>query len=134
MGPSQDRRVSFHLLTILTGQSHISKVVVLSQVSKAQLCHSYWPNISSEKYDEPLNNTTFHFKGVQKSGSPGVRDFGSPGVRESGSPGVRESGSPGLWEPRSPGVRESGSPGVRESRTLGAPESGSPGVRESGSP
>ena len=31
--PSKDHLVSFHQLTILTGQSHISKVVVLSQVS-----------------------------------------------------------------------------------------------------
>ena len=33
-GSSQDHLVGFHLLTILTGQSHISKVIVLSQVSK----------------------------------------------------------------------------------------------------
>ena len=31
--PSKDHLVSFRQLTILTGQSHISKVVVLSQVS-----------------------------------------------------------------------------------------------------
>ena len=33
-GRCQDHPVRFHLLTILTGQSHISKVIVLSQVSK----------------------------------------------------------------------------------------------------
>ena len=33
--PSQDHLVSFHLLTILTGQGHISKVVVISQISKS---------------------------------------------------------------------------------------------------
>ena len=33
-GGSQDHLVCFHLLTILTGQGHISKVIVLSQVSK----------------------------------------------------------------------------------------------------
>lgn len=33
--PSQDHLVSFPMLTILTGQGHISKVVVLSQVSKS---------------------------------------------------------------------------------------------------
>ena len=33
--PSQDHLVSFHLLTILTGQGHISKVVVLFQISKS---------------------------------------------------------------------------------------------------
>ena len=32
---SQDHLVSFHLLTILTGQGHISKVVVLFQISKS---------------------------------------------------------------------------------------------------
>ena len=34
-GCSQDHLVGFHLLTILTGKSHISKVIVLSQVSKS---------------------------------------------------------------------------------------------------
>ena len=34
-GSSQDHLVGFHLMTILTGQSHISKVVVLSQVSES---------------------------------------------------------------------------------------------------
>ena len=33
--PSQDHLVSFHLLTILTRQGHISKVVVLFQISKS---------------------------------------------------------------------------------------------------
>ena len=33
-GSSQDHLVCFHLLTILTGQSHISEVIVLSQASK----------------------------------------------------------------------------------------------------
>ena len=33
-GSSQDHLVCFHLLTILTSQSHISKVIVFSQVSK----------------------------------------------------------------------------------------------------
>ena len=32
-GASQDHLVSLRLLTILTGQGHISKVIVLSQVS-----------------------------------------------------------------------------------------------------
>ena len=32
---SQDHLVCFHLLTILTGQSNISEVIVLSQVSKS---------------------------------------------------------------------------------------------------
>ena len=130
--PSQDHLVSFHLLTILTGQGHISKVVVLFQISKsstlslilpkyliwkiwgappkrnlwlwnhsskwicpakitlwastswpssqarvtsekllssfkflkAQLCPSYCPNILSEKYEEPLQNTTYHYEGA----------------------------------------------------------------------
>ena len=48
----KDDLVNFHLLTILRGQGHISKVIVLKFL-KAQLCHSYWPNISSEKYEEP---------------------------------------------------------------------------------
>ena len=34
-GSSQDHLVCFHLLTTLTGQSHISEVIVLSQVSKS---------------------------------------------------------------------------------------------------
>ena len=34
-GSSQDHLVCFHLLTILTGQSHISEVIVLSQVPKS---------------------------------------------------------------------------------------------------
>ena len=34
-GSSQDHFVCFHLLTMLTGQSHISKVIVLCQVSKS---------------------------------------------------------------------------------------------------
>ena len=34
-GGCQDHLVSFHLLTILTCQSHISKVIVFSQVSKS---------------------------------------------------------------------------------------------------
>ena len=34
-GSSQDHLVCFHLLTILAGQSHISKVIVISQVSKS---------------------------------------------------------------------------------------------------
>ena len=34
-GSCQDHLMCFHLLTILTGQSHISKVIVLSQVSKS---------------------------------------------------------------------------------------------------
>ena len=33
-GSSQDHLVCLHLLTILTGKGHISKVIVLSQVSK----------------------------------------------------------------------------------------------------
>ena len=33
--PNQDKLMSFHLLTILTGQDHISKVVVFCQVSKS---------------------------------------------------------------------------------------------------
>ena len=33
-GATQDHFVGFHLMNILTGQSHISKVIVLSQVSK----------------------------------------------------------------------------------------------------
>ena len=33
--PNQDKLMSFHLLTILTGQDHISKVFVLCQVSKS---------------------------------------------------------------------------------------------------
>ena len=32
---SQDHLVSFHLLIILIGQGHISKVVVISQISKS---------------------------------------------------------------------------------------------------
>ena len=38
---SQDHLVCFHLLTILTGQSHISKVVVLSKDSNALLMFSW---------------------------------------------------------------------------------------------
>ena len=34
-GSSQDHFVCLHLLTILTGKGHISKVIVLSQVSKS---------------------------------------------------------------------------------------------------
>ena len=37
-GAIQDHLVGFQLMTILTGQSHISKVFVLSQVSK---CNFY---------------------------------------------------------------------------------------------
>ena len=33
--PNQDKLMSFHLLTILTGQDHISKDFVLCQVSKS---------------------------------------------------------------------------------------------------
>ena len=33
--PNQDKLMSYHLLTILTGQDHISKVVVLCQISKS---------------------------------------------------------------------------------------------------
>ena len=40
-GSSQDHLVCFHLLTILTGQSHISKVVVLSKASNALLMFSW---------------------------------------------------------------------------------------------
>ena len=36
-GSSQDHLVCFHLLTILTGQSHIREVIVISQVSKSNL-------------------------------------------------------------------------------------------------
>ena len=32
-GTSQDQLVCFHLLTILTGQSHITEVIALSQAS-----------------------------------------------------------------------------------------------------
>ena len=39
---SQDHLVSFTLLTILIGQGHISKVVVVAQIFKAHPCHSYW--------------------------------------------------------------------------------------------
>ena len=46
----KDDLVNFHLLTILRGQGHISKVIVLKFL-KAQLCHSYWPNIVSEKWE-----------------------------------------------------------------------------------
>ena len=40
-GSSQDHLVCFHLLTILTGQSHIIKVVVLSKASNAILMFSW---------------------------------------------------------------------------------------------
>ena len=33
--PNQDKLMSFHLLTILTGQDHISKVVIFCQLSKS---------------------------------------------------------------------------------------------------
>ena len=67
-----------------------------------QLCHSYWPNVSSEKYEELHKDTTIHFTGIQgvlrvwKSRNLGVQDSGSPGVSESGSLGVWESGSLGV--------------------------------------
>ena len=34
---------------------------------KAQLCHSYWPTFSSEKYEKPLHNTTFHKEGAERT-------------------------------------------------------------------
>ena len=51
-GSSQDHLVCFHLLTILTGQSHISKVVVFSIASNALLMFSWklfhWRHSSSD--------------------------------------------------------------------------------------
>ena len=40
--PARDHLVSFPLMTILVGQGHISKVVVVAQIFKAQPCHSCW--------------------------------------------------------------------------------------------
>ena len=37
------------------------KMLSYTKFPKVQLCYSYWRNILSEKYEEPLQNTTFHW-------------------------------------------------------------------------
>ena len=38
-----------------------AKLLILLESSQAEPSHSYWSNILSEKYEEPPQNTTFHF-------------------------------------------------------------------------
>ena len=60
-----------------------------------QLCHSYWPNISSENMGSSTKTQQFTSHGFRKSESLGVQDSGSPGVSGvsgvSGDSGVSES-------------------------------------------
>ena len=78
--PSKDHLVSFHQLTILTGQSHISKVVSFLKFLIFQLCHSYWPNISSENMGSSTKTQPFTSHGFRKSESLGVQDSGSHNI------------------------------------------------------
>ena len=49
-----------------SSQARVTSAKLLSSFKfpKAQLFHSYWQNILSEKYEEPLQNTTFHLEGT----------------------------------------------------------------------
>ena len=53
-----------------------AKLLTSFKFPKAQLWHSYWPNILPEKYDGPLQNKTFHFYGTERN----YVDFGEPQV------------------------------------------------------
>ena len=46
-----------------SSQARVTSAEALSPLKfpKAQLCRSFWPNILSETYEEPPQNTTFHF-------------------------------------------------------------------------
>ena len=47
-GRSQDHLVCFHLVTILTSQSHISEVIVISQTPKVKMTGGT-PEVRSDK-------------------------------------------------------------------------------------
>ena len=48
---------------------------------KAQLCHSYWPTFSSEKYEKPLHNTTFHKEGAERTRLQSLRQRAGRSLR-----------------------------------------------------
>ena len=58
-----------------------AKLLSSFKFPKAQLCHSYWPTFSSEKYEKPLHNTTFHKEGAERTRLQSLRQRAGRSLR-----------------------------------------------------
>ena len=58
-----------------------AKLLSSFKFPKAQLCHSYWPTFSSEKYEKPLHNTTFHKEGAERTWLQSLRQRAGRSLR-----------------------------------------------------
>ena len=66
-----------------SSQARVTSAKLLSSFKfpKAQLCHSYWPTFSSEKYEKPLHNTTFHKEGAERTRLQSLRQRAGRSLR-----------------------------------------------------